>query len=210
MNVTIENIHQDLDVLLECITVLAEGFPLVIVGNPGCGSVLFAQAMPSVMGPPSAEELDETMCYGGRSVRRPFRRPHHSCSIQQIVGTVDGPNYYPGEAALANHGVMLLDNLEAFERVTVTWLMELASQVQHTDNPSFHVTGKVMSAKIKSKIRLIMTIHPEVADASLKLELSRAGAYLVEFAVPTGYSLNGKGPLCTEAAHQHWLECLHR
>jgi magnesium chelatase family protein len=52
----------------------------------------------------------------------PFRAPHHTASAPAIVGGGVGPR--PGEASLAHHGVLLLDELGEFVRPAIESLRQ--------------------------------------------------------------------------------------
>jgi magnesium chelatase family protein len=82
---------------------------------------MLARRLPSILPPLTAEELLEVSMVhsmagalsGGQSGRaRPFRAPHHSASMAALVGGGTKPR--PGEAALAHHGVLFLDELPEF------------------------------------------------------------------------------------------------
>lgn len=82
---------------------------------------MLAKRLPSILPPLNpAEALQVAMVHsmanglaGGHvGRRRPFRAPHHSASMAALVGGGTKPR--PGEAALAHHGVLFLDELPEF------------------------------------------------------------------------------------------------
>lgn len=92
-----------------------------MIGPPGSGKSMLAQRLPSILPPLSPRELLEVSMVasvageiaGGKlSDRRPFRAPHHSATMAALTG--GGLRVRPGEASLAHHGVLFLDELPEF------------------------------------------------------------------------------------------------
>lgn len=82
---------------------------------------MLAQRLPSILPPLSPKELLEVsmvasiageLADGRLTDRRPFRAPHHSASMAAMVG--GGLRIRPGEASLAHHGVLFLDEFPEF------------------------------------------------------------------------------------------------
>jgi magnesium chelatase family protein len=102
----------------------AGGHHLLLMGPPGSGKSMLARRLPGVLPPLADEEALETTCVYSVSTRvprpfglmrrRPFRAPHHTTSSAALIG--GGASPQPGEASLAHHGVLFLDELTEFRR----------------------------------------------------------------------------------------------
>ncbi len=143
------------------LTIAAAGsHNLLMIGPPGVGKSLLAQALIGILPALPVEEAVEItkiwsaagLAPGGLLRSRPFRSPHHTASSVSIVG--GGANPKPGEISLAHRGVLFLDELPEFRKDVLEALR------QPLEAGEVHVARAKGTLAFPAKFSLIAAMNP--------------------------------------------------
>ena len=142
----------------------AGGHNLLLIGPPGTGKTLLARRLPTILPPLTIEEaMDVTRIRGaaGEAVRsglvsrRPFRSPHHTATHIALIGGRGGPaGVRPGEASMAHHGVLFLDELPEFQRNALEVLR------QPLEEGAVTIARASRTARFPSEFLLVASMNP--------------------------------------------------
>jgi magnesium chelatase family protein len=139
----------------------AGGHNLLMTGPPGSGKSMAARRLPSIMPPLTVPEaLEVTRVHSAAGLlgadplvaQRPFRAPHHTISSAGLVGGGRGPA--PGEASLAQHGVLFLDELAEFSRPALEALR------QPLEEGSIRITRSQRTVRFPARFMLVAATNP--------------------------------------------------
>ena len=139
----------------------AGGHSMLMIGPPGSGKSMLAHRLPGLLPALTTVEALEIASIASVSAmgfdertygRRPFRAPHHTTSGPAIVG--GGSRARPGEASLAHHGVLFLDELPEFPRATLQALRE------PLESGLVCVSRAAMQAQYPAAFQLVAAMNP--------------------------------------------------
>lgn len=139
----------------------AGGHNVLLFGPPGSGKTMaaqrFASLLPDLIEKDSLEVSALWSLHGGNYSRRqtrrpPVRTPHHTASLEGIIGGGKSPR--PGEISLAHKGVLFLDETPEFRKDVLQSLREPLE----TGGITIARAGRVL--RYPAEFQLLMASNP--------------------------------------------------
>ncbi len=142
---------------------------ILLVGPPGCGALGWARAFRTECKHFQGREGEQSYVCRVAQLEVPaderalparlpcsgFRAPHHSVSIQGMMGTLRGHIWRPGELALAHGGVLYLDEAPEFRNEV---LMSVAGAFNRASLTM--ISGDYQRLEVPTYFSLVMYAQP--------------------------------------------------
>ena len=135
---------------------------LMLFGPPGCGKTMASRRLPGLLPELTRDEsVEVTRLWSqagcleegtGLISWPPFRMPHHSASLQGMVGGSSA--VVPGEISLAHRGILFLDETPEFQTPILQGLRE------PVENGTVRITRAGRSYWFPADFQLVMAANP--------------------------------------------------